>query len=137
MTKHTKDTIIAGSVIVGLLLLAYLWPVYQVWAAQMSGKAALAHATYSKQVMVQNSKAGYEAAQWDAMRDTVRAHGTARTNQIIGGSITQQYLQWMWVNNLENQEKSVIYVPSQNGIPIMPVQEATRLQPPPIVNKEP
>lgn len=138
LTKNTKETI---AVMIAVLLIGslfYLWPVYNVWRAEKAGQAALAHAKYAKEVAVATAKANYEAAVWDARTDTARAHGINRSNQIIGSGLTQQYLQWLWIQNLEKQDKSVIYVPSVNGVPTMPVQEAMRLQSPPtIIQQQP
>jgi hypothetical protein len=137
LDKKTKEIGVTAGTILLLLLAAYIFPIYRVWLAEMSGKAALAHAKYAKEVAVATAKANYEAAVWDARTDTARAHGINRSNQIIGSGLTTQYLQWLWIQNLEKQDKSVIYVPSVNGIPTMPVQEATRLQPPPIIQQQP
>lgn len=120
---------IVGSVTLIVCLYLFVGPVYTVWSEGKAGEARLNHAKYAKEIAVAEARAAYESSILLAGADTVRAHGTARSNEIIGGSISQNYLQWLWVQNLEKQEKSVIYVPSQNGIPIMPVQEATRLMP--------
>jgi hypothetical protein len=120
-------------IVVGITFLMCIYfffgPVYTIWSEARSGQARLAHQRYAKEIEVAAAQATFEASKLLAAADTVRAHGTARANEIIGRSISQNYLQWLWVQNLEKQEKSVIYVPSQNGIPIMPVQEATRLSP--------
>lgn len=128
---------IAGGIFLLLCIYFFVGPVYTVWSEGKAGEARLAHAKFAKEVAVAESKAAYEAGSYLAGLDTLRAHGTARANEIIGKSISPQYLQWLWVQNLEKQEKSVIYVPSVNGIPTMPVQEATRLQQPTIINQQP
>lgn len=104
-----------------------LWgcPQYKVYSLRKEGEAQLAHAQAQREVAVAEAKAKMEAASLLAQADTLRAHGIARSNQIIGESISQNYLNWFWIDELKSHQNQVIYVPSgQLGIPI---QEATRL----------
>lgn len=106
-------------VVVGLIVLG-MWgcPTYSVYSAKMEGEAVLAKANYSKQVAVQEANAKMQSASLLAQADTIRAHGTARANIIIGQSLTASYLDWYWVENLDKTQ-SVIYVPTEANMPIM------------------
>ena len=83
-------------VVMGLVVLG-MWgcPQYNVYSQRKDGEAALAHAQSSKEVAVAEAKAKMESAAYTAQADTIRAHGIARSNQIIGNSLknNQEYLQ--------------------------------------------
>lgn len=103
-------------------------PAYNVYSAEMSGKAELAQADQNKQIAIAQSKAKAEAAQYEAEAEVTRAKGVAQANQIIGESLkgNEDYLRYLWVNNIENNKnETVVYVPTEANMPIL---EATRLQ---------
>jgi predicted aminopeptidase len=109
------------SVIIGLFLVVLvLWgcPQYNVYKQRKEGEAQLAHATYSREVAVAEAKAKMEGATLLAQADTIRAHGIARSNQIIGQSLSEAYLHYFWIDNLDKSNQ-VIYVPTESNLPIM------------------
>jgi len=54
----------------------------------------------------------------EAERKRIEAGGISKANEIIGESLTQNYLSWYWITNLD-KHNSVIYVPvSDQGFPI-------------------
>jgi hypothetical protein len=117
--------------IIGLIILG-MWgfPKYNVYSQRKAGEANLAHAQSSKEVAVAEAKAKMESAAYNAQADTIRAHGIARSNQIIGNSLKNntEYLQWLWIDELKSTQNQVIYIPAgQMG---MPVLEANRLNKP-------
>lgn len=63
-------------------------------------------------------------AKKDAEIEVARAEGVAKSNQIIAGSISEQYLRYLWIQGLKTGDKQVIYVPTEANLPIM---EASRL----------
>jgi hypothetical protein len=63
----------------------------------MEGEAILAHAQSSREVAVAETKAKMESASLLAQADTIRAHGVARSNVIIGQSLSEAYLHWYWI----------------------------------------
>lgn len=115
---------ICGSLFIVALLMAGC-PQYRVFTEQKKGEAQLAHARASKEVQVAEAKAKMESAMYEAMADTTRAHGVARSNQIIGQSLNQNeaYLRWLWVNSLD-KNPNVMYIATEAGLPIT---EAGRL----------
>jgi hypothetical protein len=131
---------LVGFIIVFLLGLVVLgmWgcPKYNVYSQQKQGEALLAHAQSSREVAVAEAKAKMESSSLLAQADTIRAHGIARSNQIIGASLTDQYLHWYWIDNIEKNPNAVIYIPTEANLPIM---EASRLMPklvpPPVTEK--
>jgi regulator of protease activity HflC (stomatin/prohibitin superfamily) len=121
-----KKKYVVWVVIGSILLIAGMMfglPVYKVWQQGKSGEAKLREAEQSRQIKVQEALATLEAAALLARADTLRAQGVARSNEIIGRSITAEYLKWFWIENLDKSE-NVIYVPTEANIPIM---EAGRL----------
>jgi hypothetical protein len=122
-----------GSVIlifISSLVVLGMWgcPTYNVYSAKKAGEAVLAHAQSSREVAVAEAKAKMESASLLAQADTIRAHGIAESNKIIGESLKDnpQYLQWLWIDQMKDQQKQIIYVPSSNlGLPIL---EANRLK---------
>lgn len=104
---------------IGLVVLG-LWgcPKYTVYKQQKEGEALLAHAQSSREVAVAEAKAKMEAATLLAQADTIRAHGIATSNKIIGQSLTEAYLHWFWIDNID-KSSNVIYVPTETNLPIM------------------
>lgn len=62
-------------------------------------------------------------AEKDAEIEVARARGVAQANEIIAGSISEQYIQYLWVQGLNDGNSEVIYVPTEANLPIL---EATR-----------
>lgn len=113
--------------IFGLIVLG-MWgcPQYNVYSARKEGEAILAHAQSSREVAVAEAKAKMESAALLAQADTIRAHGIAASNQIIGKSLENNpaYLNWLWIDQIKDTKNQIIYVPSSNmGLPVL---EATR-----------
>jgi hypothetical protein len=114
--------------LIGLIILA-MWgcPKYSVYSARKNGEAQLAHAQSSKEVQVAEAKAKMESATYEAQADTIRAHGIAASNRIIGQSLegNPAYLQWLFIDQLKETKDQIIYIPSGNmGLPLL---EANRL----------
>lgn len=59
----------------------------------------------------------------DAEIEVARAKGVAEANKIIADSISQQYIQYLWVQGLNDGSSEVIYVPTEANLPIL---EASR-----------
>jgi len=70
---------------IAILLMAGC-PQYNVYSARKDGEAILAHAQSSREVAVAEAKAKMESASLLAQADTIRAHGIAPSNKIIGMS---------------------------------------------------
>jgi regulator of protease activity HflC (stomatin/prohibitin superfamily) len=99
----------------------YGCPQYNVYSSRMNGEAELAHAEFSKQVQVREAEGKLAAATKLADVEVARAKGVAQANQIIGDSLkgNEDYLRYLWINNLEGKNPTVIYVPTEAGLPIL------------------
>lgn len=59
-----------------------------------------------------------ETEKLEKERKVIEAEGISSANIIIGESISQEYLSWYWIDNLDKHE-SVIYVPiDESGMPL-------------------
>lgn len=96
-------------------------PKYEVYQQRMAGEAILAHAQSSREVAVAEAKAKMESATLLAQAEVERAKGVAQANKIIGDSLkdNEEYLRYLFVNNLENTKNQVIYIPTEANLPIL------------------
>ena len=120
MEKTTKQILCTVSIAIGIVLICLSgYPEYNVYSARKAGEAVLAHAQSSREVAVAEARAKMESASLLSQADTIRAHGVARSNQIIGNSLknNKEYLQWLWIDNIE--KANTIYVPTEANMPIM------------------
>lgn len=112
-----------GALIVLAALPVVLWglPQYNVWAAELSGRAELRKAEQNRQIAVEEAKAQKESAQCLADAEIIRAEGVAKANKIIGDSLkgNEAYLRYLWINGLNDNQQNVIYVPTEAGLPIL------------------
>lgn len=105
------------------LLMAVL-PVYGVWSKQQRGKGALAEAQFSKQVQLEEAKANLDSQKLNSQAEVERAKGAAQAIAIEDGKLTERYIQYLYVQNLEKLDTELIYVPTEGGLPLL---ESTRL----------
>lgn len=126
----SKDRYIFGFIsfgFVGVALISiatlFLWgcPTYNVWEQHMVGKAELSRAEYNRQVAVQEAIAKRDAAKSLAEAEIERAKGVAQANAIIGDSLkgNEDYLRYLWIDGIQHKEHSIIYVPTEAGLPIL------------------
>lgn len=113
----------------GLVLLVMLlvgWPQYRVYSQRLAGEAALAEAQSSRQVAILEARAKKESAISLAEAEVIRARGAAQANAILQNSLggPEGYLRYLQIQALENSKSSLIYVPTEAGLP---VTEARRL----------
>jgi regulator of protease activity HflC (stomatin/prohibitin superfamily) len=123
-----KDNAIGLVIVVALIALVIgapfvLYPNYNVWAKRKGGEANLAEAESTRRVAVLEAQAKADSAEKLAEAEVKRASGVAEANKIIGASLRDnpEYLQWLYIQNLENGSNNgntVIYVPTENGLPV-------------------
>lgn len=121
---------IAGTVIAIIALIAILvgYPQYRVYSQRLAGEAALAEAQSSRQVAILEARAKKESAISLAEAEVIRAQGAARANKILQDSLggPDGYLRYLQIQALEDTKASLIYVPTEAGLP---VTESRRIQP--------
>jgi regulator of protease activity HflC (stomatin/prohibitin superfamily) len=121
-TTAVSVTTLVAILFIGVITLG-MWgcPKYDVYSKKMEGEAILAHAQSSREVAVAEAKAKMESASLLAKAEIERARGVAEANKIIGESLknNEEYLRYLFVNNLENTKNQVIYIPTEANLPIL------------------
>lgn len=110
-------------VAVGLVLLVGMligWPQYRVYQQRLAGEAALAEAQSSRQVAILEARAKKESAVSLAEAEVIRAEGAAKANRILQDSLggPEGYLRYLQIQALEETKASLIYVPTEAGLPV-------------------
>lgn len=127
--------IISGLVLVGLwLIYLFAYPMYNVWRAEMSGRAELMRAEQNRKIQIEEAKANLEAEKLNAQAEIERAKGAAEAIKIENGNLTPTYIQYLWVRQQGTQnDRTVVYVPTETNLPIL---EANRHLPTPSPRQE-
>lgn len=116
--KHILLTITI--IIAFILVLMFGMPVYRVWQQEMRGKAEFAQAEQNRKIKVEEARANLEAEKLNALAEVERARGAAEAIKIENGTLTDRYIQYLWVRNQNNlSDKTVIYIPTEGNLPIM------------------
>lgn len=94
----------------------YLWQAAKVYSAESTGRAELAMAEQNRQI-----------ASLDAQAEIERARGVAEANRIIANGLggPEGYLRYLQIDAMKHMQGTVVYVPTEAGIPIT---EAQRLR---------
>lgn len=116
---------VVALIIVGITVVGFTYPQYNVWKNELRGKATLKEAEWDRQVKIEEAEANLEAEKLNARAEVERAKGVAEANEIIGESLknNEAYLWYLWVKGLSDGNSEVIYVPTEANLPIL---EATR-----------
>jgi regulator of protease activity HflC (stomatin/prohibitin superfamily) len=109
----------------------YLWQDLKVYSREMSGKATLREAEWSRQVAIEEARAANESATLQAearikqetaiaQAEIIRAEGVAESNRIIGEGLkeNEQYLRYLWIDKVAGSSNQIIYVPTEAGLPL-------------------
>ena len=118
---------ITGVLIAKLVLLTiifigfFMWvfPIYNVWQREMSGKAQLAEAQWNKKIQIEEAVANLESEKLNAQSEIERAKGMSEAIRIEGGSLTPTYIQYLWVRQNKFNDKTTIYIPTEANLPIL------------------
>jgi len=103
-------------------------PQYGVYKSALQGKAELVKAEQNKKIQIENAKGKLNAAQMLAEADSIRAigaknvekiraQGMAEAMEIENGKLTDKYIQYLWVRNIDKGDK--IYISTEAGLPIL------------------
>lgn len=112
-----------------LLVPLAMWglPQYGLYSERLAGEARLAEAQSSRRIAILEAEARRESAVALAEAEVLRADGAAKANRIIQDSLggPEGYLRYLQIQALAETKASLIYVPTEAGLP---VTEARRLQ---------
>ena len=106
-----------------VVVLVALFALLLAWRL-VSPQLNLYRANTEKQAAIAEAKAKAEAAVFLKESEITRSEGVAEANQIIAESITDEYVRWLYVDQLDEVDGQVIYVATEAGLPIL---EANRL----------
>ena len=122
--RHTKSHVIGG--IIALLVfvaviggLMFGIPTYRVWQQNMAGRARLAEAEYSRQIMLIEAEMNLQAEELNALAEVARARGAAEAMEIVQEKLTDMYIRYLWVRQANFRNATVIYVPTEANLPIL------------------
>ena len=121
MEITTKNILLTSVVSVAVILgFMFGYPKYKVWKAEQNGKAQFAEAEQNRRIKIEEAKANLEAEKLNAQAEIERAKGAAEAIRIENGSITPEYIQYLWVRQQGSlSDKTVIYIPTEANLPIL------------------
>lgn len=121
----------------GLILMLGIVASIFAWKA-VTPQLNLYRAETEKQAVIAEQKAESEAAEFAAKSaviqatakaeaEVIRAQGLADSQEIISATLTEEYLRYLYIQQLDETAGQVIYIPTEAGLPIL---EAGRVPPP-------
>lgn len=119
--------IVIALAIIALPLTMWAYPQYRLYSQRLAGEAALAEAQSSRKIAILEAEARRESAVALAEAEVLRARGAADANRILQDSLggPEGYLRYLQIQALQESPASLIYVPTEGGLP---VTEARRLR---------
>jgi regulator of protease activity HflC (stomatin/prohibitin superfamily) len=125
-----KHIVFASIGLIGLIILfMFGGPVYRVWQQEMRGRAQFAEAEQNRRIKIEEAKANLEAEKLNAQAEVERAKGAAEAIKIENGTLSDRYIQYLWVRNQNNlNDKTVIYIPTETNLPILEAGRITNLK---------
>lgn len=113
-------------VLVLIIWLVWLYPMWNVWASHQSGLADLQQAKNEQQIQIAQAQSRLDAAQLNKKAAIIEAEAVAAQVEAIGKKLQKHdlYLKWQWIKMMEDRssngdDNSVIYVPTEAGLPIL------------------
>ena len=108
-------------VVIAVASAMFVLPQWNVWRAELAGRAALAQAENERKVLIEEAKAQLESAKFYADAEVERAKGVAEANRIIADGLggPEGYLRYLWIQKLGENNQDVIYIPTEAGVPIL------------------
>lgn len=102
------------------------FPRYNVWRSELQGRAEFVRAEQNRQIKIEEAKANLEAEKLNAQAEIERAKGAAEAIRIENGSITPNYIRYLWVRQQNMQASKIIYIPTEAGLPILEAKGENR-----------
>lgn len=96
------------------------FPKYNVWRAELAGRAEYVQAEANRRIRVLEAEAEKDSAAALAEAEIIRAQGLAESNLIIGDSLRDnpEYLRYLWIQGLHDSRGERIYIPTEASLPI-------------------
>ena len=120
-------TTLTIAIVLGLM---FGLPKYNVWRSQIAiekaqnyGKAEMAQAEQNRMILIEEAKANLEAQKLNSESEVERAKGMAQAIEIEDGKLTEQYIHYLWVRNIDKMDGDKIYIPTEANLPILEAQK--------------
>ena len=112
--------LIAAVLLIVAVIAGLMWglPQYNVWQQEQSGRAQLAEAEYSRQILIREAEANLEAEILNAQAEVARAEGAAEAMYAVQDALSDEYIRYLWVRMMAGNE-NVIYIPTEGSLPIL------------------
>lgn len=117
---------IATFAIVIILAIMFGLPKYNVWRSNIAiekaenyGKAEMAQAEQNRMILIEEAKANLEAQKLNSQAEVERAKGMAKAIEIENGKLTEKYIHYLWVRNIDKMGGEKIYIPTEANLPIL------------------
>lgn len=101
-------------------------PKYNVWRSKIAiekaenyGRAEIAQAEQNRLILIEEAKANLEAQKLNSEAEVERAKGMAKAIEIENGKLTQRYIYYLWVRNIDKMDGDKIYIPTESNLPIL------------------
>jgi regulator of protease activity HflC (stomatin/prohibitin superfamily) len=120
--------------LLGVVIVGWMWlhPIYNVWQKGKAGEAQYKEAEQNRRIKIleaeaqntatiSNAEAKIKMSKAEAQAEIERAYGVAKANEIIASGLkgNEEYLRYLWINNIKDSNKEVIYVPTESQLPIL------------------
>lgn len=115
--KATVGITVMVIILIGVILFG--WPQYRVWQQHMAGRARLAEAEYSRQIMYIEAQMNLQAEELNAQAEIARARGAAYAMEIVQEKLTDMYIRYLWVRQANLGGATIIYIPTEANLPIL------------------
>jgi len=111
-----------------LITIGLMWglPKYNVWRSELNiikaennGKAEMAQAEQNRMILIEEAKANLEAQKLNSQAEVERAKGMAQSIAIEDGKLTELYIKYLWVRNIDKMDGEKIYIPTESNLPIL------------------
>lgn len=116
-SKLTKWVIVASIITITLGLVGC--PQYKVYKAELEGKAQFKKAEQNRLIQIEEAKANLEAQKLNAEAEVERAKGMAKAIEVENGKLSETYIKYLWVRNIDKMEGDKIYIPTEANLPIL------------------
>ena len=117
-----SEIVTVGFIALGLIAAGmFILPIYSVWSSRKSGEADLAQAQFEQLIQVAEAEGRLKAAEMNKRAAIIEAEAVAKQIETIGEHLKDHhlYLQWQWIQMMEDRDGATIYVPTEAGLPIL------------------
>lgn len=127
---HVTRLIVVALAVLAVVVLAFIFawkavtPQLNLYRANTEKKAVIAEQRAISEAAEFAARSEVIQAQAKADAEVIRAQGLAASQEIIAATLTEEYLRYLYINQLDGVSGQVIYIPTEAGLPIL---EAGRL----------